>query len=269
MHSWTELTVAEQTLMRRALAEYSLAKTVQHYGLALRWGGAEEAVPRSYTEAEQRALVPHLAAAALGLAGRGLLTVHEGHSLWVRPVPVTGAELHAVLTDPANWLWTARPDRAFHLAAPPAVRERWADAAYPVADTSALPTWDELSVAQRRVLVCAAETDGMLTGPFGIWDDPPAGLDGAGRLAWADRQLAPLLPFVHEGWIEVHHRPDGATDAFTVIPPGSLRAALADPAVRYQGDEWGVGVGCVFTHAGLAVWDGGWSDEWSRRLHFD
>ncbi len=48
---------------------------------------------------------------------------------------------------------------------------------------------------------------------------------------------------------------------------GSLRSALADPTVRYEGDDWGVGVGCTFTCAGLAIWRGGWSCAWSSRLN--
>ncbi|MFC4610487.1 hypothetical protein ACFO9E_22190 [Streptomyces maoxianensis] len=271
MHSWDSLTIAEQALMRRAISGYSLAGMVQNYGVALRWADAEEAPPlRSYTEDEQRALIPHLAAAALDLAERGLLTVHEGEShRATSPVLVAGLELHEVLTDPTNWLWTTRPSRHFSLAAPQPVREYWFDGAHPTADTSALPTWDKLSVDQREVLVCAAEASGMLTGAFGIWEDPPADLDTTQRLAWVDRQLAPLLPFVHEGWIEVQHRADERSDAFTVIPLDGLRTALADPAIRHEGDEWGVGVGCIFTYAGLAVWRGGWSSEWGRRLNFD
>ena len=164
---------------------------------------------------------------------------------------------------------TARPCRRFSLAAPPPVREHWFDGAHPTADTSALPIWDELSVEEREVLVCAAEASGMLTGAFGIWEEPPDDLDSAERLAWVDRQLAPLLPFVRKGWIEVQHCPDESSDAFTVIPLHGLRTALTDAAIRYEGDEWGIGVGCIFTYAGLAVWRGGWSSEWERRLNFD
>ncbi|MFF7882163.1 hypothetical protein ACH40F_55655 [Streptomyces sp. NPDC020794] len=149
------------------------------------------------------------------------------------------------------------------------MREHWFDGAHPTADTSALPTWDELSVEEREVLVCAAEASGMLTGAFGIWEDPPDDLDSAERLAWVDRQLAPLLPFVRKGWIEVQHCPDERSDAFTVIPLDGLHTSLTDAAIRYEGDEWGIGVGCIFTYAGLAVWRGGWSSEWGRRLNFD
>lgn len=269
MHSWDSLTIAEQTLVRGALSGCSPAGMVQIYGVALRSAGAGEAPSlRGYTEDEQRALVPHLAAVALDLAGRGLLTCGEGDGYdSVGLVPVAGPELREVLTDPASWLWTGRPGRRFALAAPPRVHEQWSDLAHPVSDTRSLPVWDALSVDERDVLVCAAEASGYLTGPFGIWEDPPAELDAPGRLAWVDRQLGPLLPFVRDGLIEVRHFPDPGADTFTVIPLEGLRTALADPAVRYEGDEWGVGVGCVFTEAGLAVWRGGWGAEWGRRLH--
>ncbi|MFB7511111.1 hypothetical protein, partial [Streptomyces broussonetiae] len=118
-----------------------------------------------------------------------------------------------------------------------------------------------------QVLVCAAEASGMLTGPFGIWEDPPSDLSGTERLDWVDRQLAPLVPFVRAGWIEVQHHPDTDSDAFTVIPLGGLCSALADPIVRYEGDDWGVGIGCTFTYAGLAIWRSGWSRAWSSRLN--
>ena len=268
MHSWDSLTIAEQTLMRRAVSGYSLAGMVQNYGLALRWAGAEEAPPpRSYTEDEQRALVPRLAAVALDLAERGLLTVHEGGThRAAAPVLVTRAELRQVLNDPANWLHTRRKLR---LTAPRSVCELWFEGMHPTADASSLPTWDELSIEQREVLVCAREMSGMLTGAFGIWEDPPPGLDTDQRLAWVERQITPLVPFVRDGWIEVQHRPVEYGDAFTVIGLDDLRTALADPAIRYEGHDWGVGVGCIFTYTGLAVWRGAWSRTWAERLTLD
>ncbi|MFI1105843.1 hypothetical protein [Streptomyces melanogenes] len=78
-----------------------------------------------------------------------------------------------------------------------------------------------------------------------------------------------MIPFVREGWIEVQHHPDVHGDAFTVIPLDGLRSALADPAVRYEGDDWGIGVGCTFTYSGLAIWRGGWSRAWGSRLTLD
>jgi hypothetical protein len=269
MGSWDSLTIAEQTLMRRAVAQNPLAGTIQAIGTALRWAGAEDAPPpRSYSEAEQGELVPRLGAVLLGLTERGLVSVREveGCAPAASAPAVTGEQLRAVLADRVNWVWNPDSPCRFRLAAPDAVRERWGSDMYPTADVSGLPAWDELSTAQRDVLVCAAEASGMLTGPFGVWEDPPNDLSGAARLDWIDRQLAPLLPFVRAGWIEVQHHPEADSDAFTVIPLGSLRSALADPTVRYEGDEWGVGVGCTFTYAGLAIWRGGWSAAWSSRL---
>ncbi|TDU01821.1 hypothetical protein EDD99_0198 [Streptomyces sp. 846.5] len=43
MDSWDSLTIAEQTLMRRAVAGYPLGGMIQNYGLALRWAGAATA----------------------------------------------------------------------------------------------------------------------------------------------------------------------------------------------------------------------------------
>ncbi|MCT9092573.1 hypothetical protein N4G70_27420 [Streptomyces sp. ASQP_92] len=272
MRSWDALTIAEQTLLRRAMSQYSLAGSVQHYGMALRWADAEGApASRSYTEAEQLQLIPGLAAVAMDLAERGLITVQEVQGTF--PVSsdtvLTDTERQEVLAEAANWLSKPGSPRRFDLSCPEAVRELWLNDAYPSADTGGLPTWDELSIAQREVLVCAAEASGMLTGPFGIWEELPAGLGGAERLAWVDQQLAPLVPFVRERWIEVQHHPDTQGDAFTVIPLDRLRSALADPAVRYEGDDWGIGVGCTFTYSGLAVWRGGWSRAWGSRLTFD
>ncbi|MFI1105842.1 hypothetical protein [Streptomyces melanogenes] len=139
--------------------------------MALRWADAEGApASRSYTEAEQLQLVPWLAAVALDLAERGLITVQEAQDTF--PVSsgtiLTDTERQEVLVDPANWLWKPSSPRRFNLSSPEAVREQWLNDAYPTADTGGLPTWGELSVAQREVLVCAAEASGMLTGPFGI-----------------------------------------------------------------------------------------------------
>lgn len=274
MRSWDDLTTAEQTLMRRAISGYELAGTVQNYGASLRWSGAAH-VPllRSFTEDEQRALVPQLAEVALDLAAHGLLSIHEGHG----PSPtaadrlLTGPELREALAEPANWLWTSSPTRRFELTTAQSVREHWFADAHPTADTSALPTWAELTIAQREVLVCAAEASGMLTGAFGIWADPPAGLDTAERLAWIDRQLTPLIPFVRNGWIEVYHCPDPDSHVLAVIPLENLRTSMADPAIRHEGDtdDMFVGVSCSFTYTGLAVWRGGWSSAWATRLNFD
>ena len=270
MQPWDSLTVAEQTLMRRAVCAYRLAGIVQQYGVALRWAGAEDAPPpRSYTEDEQRQLVPYLADTAWKLADRELLTVRElrGAVPSATDRVVAGEELRDVLADAANWLWPPDPAREFGLAAPKRVREHWWQDVMAKADPGGLPGWDELSPAEQKILVCANENSGMLTGPFGIWDAPPPDLCAAARAEWVGRQMAPLLTFVRKGWIEVRHFPEASGEAMTVIPVEELSSALADPDVRRDdGEEYFVGVTCVFTYAGEAVWRGGWSDGWRRRL---
>ncbi|WP_051940025.1 hypothetical protein [Phaeacidiphilus oryzae] len=265
---WGALSIAEQTLLRRAFSEAPLVSSIQHYGIALRWERVEGApAARSLTEEEQVRLLPRMAEAALGLCEGGFLRVEApGGS------PVGTDALREVLADPVNWLWRPVPPPRYGLVAGQVARERWYEDALPIADTGGLPGWAELDVPQQEVLVCAAEASGMLTGPYGIWDELPQGLDDERRTSWVERQLAPLVPFVRAGLIEVQHYPDGASDEFSVIPLDDLHSALADPAVRYEGadagEDWGVGVGCVFTHAGLAVWRGGWGRDWSARLTF-
>jgi hypothetical protein len=68
--------------------------------------------------------------------------------------------------------------------------------------------------------------------------------------------------------IEVRHFPGGDSNAYSVITVEVLGQALADPANR-DGEAWGVGMGCVFTFRGLAIWRNAWSAAWSSRLHFD
>jgi hypothetical protein len=266
---WERLSVAEQTLLRRAVSEGRLAGTIQLYGMALRWAGVSGVPARSYTSQEQRRLVPHLADVALDLAGRGLLAVarctDDGR---VREPVTSGRPLQQILTDPANWIYNPSPAFSYQFTAPQSVRDHWFADAYPAADTAGLPAWEQLSVAEREVLVCAAETSGMLTGAYGIWPDPPADLTRADRHVWIEQQLTPLRPFVHAGWIEVRHYPTSGSDAYTVIPADTLSHALADPAIR-EGSDWGVGVGCVFTYHGLAIWRSQWSSAWNSRLTLD
>jgi hypothetical protein len=270
---WNALSPAEQTLMRCGLWQSRLAGTIQQYGIDLRWAGAKGAPPlRSYTRDEQRALVPQLAPVALALVERGLLTVRIRQGLGAAPTDpvVTGSQLRDVLTEPANWLWSPKVEATFDLHATESARESWHASALPAATGDGLPDWDELTREQQEVLVCASEASGMLTGPFGIWEDLPTELTGVAFSEWVDRQLAPLLPFVREGWIEVRHFAVESDDAFTVIPLDDLRTAFADRSLRYDdGDDWGVGLGCVFTYTGLAVWRSGGSAAWGSRLTFD
>jgi len=269
VQSWQCLTVAEQTLVRRALSGAWLAGTVQIYGMALRWAGVQNVPPRSYTDEEQRRLVPHLADVAVDLAARGLLAVARcADGGRVREPLALGGPLQQIVTDPANWIWNPSSASAYQLSAPQHVHEHWFADAYPTADTAGLPAWEQLSRAEREVLVCAGEASGMLTGAFGIWPDPPADLTPAERHVWIERQVTPLLPFVRAGWIEVRHYPTSGSDAYAVIPADALSQALADPALR-EGQDWGVGVGCVFTYHGLAIWRSEWSSAWNSRLTFD
>jgi hypothetical protein len=225
--------------------------------MALRWSGVPGVPSRSYTDDEQRRLVPTLAEVALDLAARDLLAVARCVDFGrVREPVAVGGALRGVLTDPVNWIWRPGTAASYQLNAPRHVHERWFADAYPTADRADLPAWEQLSRAEREVLVCAAEASGMLTGVFGIWPDPPAGLGLADRQAWVERQAAPLLSLVRADLIEVRHYPGG--DAYTVIPANMIGQALADPAIR-DGEDWGTGVGCVFTFDGLAIWRSGWS----------
>jgi len=276
MDSWNSHTPAEQALLRAAMNGNSLAGLIQQYGTLLRWAGSAEAPPgRSYTEAEQRAVQPGLAQALHALVERGLITVRRRAGAFPADSDpaVEGSALTELLADPATWLWKyviAAGAATFNLASGPGLPEQWWYDANPTADPATLPGWDGLDLEQQEVLVCAAEASGFLTGPFGIWGDLPDGLGDAERLAFADQQIAPLLPYVLAGWIEVIHSADPSSDAYTVIPADELRAALADPAIRYDGgSEWGVGLSCRFTYEGVAVWRAGWSEEWGRRLSFD
>ncbi|MER7770085.1 hypothetical protein [Kitasatospora sp. NPDC096140] len=272
MQPWNALSPAEQTLMRRGLWQSRLAGTVQQYGIDLRWAGAKDAPPlRSYSRDEQRALVPQLAPVVLDLVERGLLTVRIRQGMGAAPTDpvVTGSQLQHVLAEPANWLWSPKAAATFDLHATESAREWWHTSALPAATGDGLPGWDELTREQQKVLVCAAEFSGMLTGPFGIWEDLPTELTGTELSEWVDRQLAPLLPYVREGWIEVRHFPVESGEAFTVIPLDDLRTAFADRSLRHDDrDDW-VGLGCVFTYTGLAVWRSGASAAWGSRLTFD
>ena len=263
MTSWGSLTFAEQTLMRQAMKDCPLIAVVQIHGMELRWAGAADAPPmRSYTDTEQRDVIPLLAGAAVALVDRGMLLIKEGrNTLPSRSDVVTSSAAREALADLTNWIWDPKNAHRFALAIPEAFRERWQDEAWPKADATGFPTWSDLTVAERDIVICAFEVSGWLTGPFGNWPDPTADLDETESLAFIDAQLAPLIPFVRSGWMEVHHVPDADSFTFTVIPPEDLRAALADPAIRYQGDEWGIGVTCNFTYAGYALMCGG---AWSR-----
>jgi hypothetical protein len=267
--TWNTLSIAEQTLIRAAVSGARLAGTVQTYGAAMRWAGMPGVPPRSYTDDEQCRLVPQLADVAMTLATGGLLSiVRRRHLRGEGEVLLSGEPLRHVLAEPANWIWNPSSANDYTFRAAQQLRDRWSADVYPVVDTADFPAWEQLSREQREVLVCAAESSGMLTGAFGIWTDPPSELQGADRQAWIEEQLAPLLFFVRAGLIEVRHFPDDSSDAYSVVPVDALGQTLADPAVR-ESEDWGVGVGCVFTYDGLAVWRNAWSGGWNSRLRLD
>ena len=120
-------------------------------------------------------MVPQLATAALDLVRLGLLTVDAEHHGATHALQ--GQELYDALVEPASWRWKAGAGDKLRLAVPLSVRSRWFDAAYPVTDSSAFSRWDELSVDARQILVCAGEASGMLSGPFGILENLPPGLE--------------------------------------------------------------------------------------------
>ncbi|WP_145905092.1 hypothetical protein [Kitasatospora viridis] len=273
MQLWDTLSPAEQTLVRQALWRSGLAGTVEQYNTGLRWAGAPGAVQRSLGEAEQRVLVPELAAVLVDLAERGLVVVRmrTGMSAAATDPVLTEAELLEVLAEPANWFRRADAAMRFDLDATGIAREWWQDSAVPEEVPDGLPRWDGLTREQQEVLVCASEASGLLTGPFGVLADLPDGLTGAELTDWLDEQLAPLVEFVGRGWLEVRHFATSSGSAYTVVPQAQLRTAFADRELRHDdGDEWGVGFTCVFTYAGLGVWRGsGWGAAWGSTLRFD
>lgn len=257
--------------MRRAFARHLLAGAVQHYGMALRWEGAVGGPPlRSYTEAEERELIPYMARVAANIVEQGLVAIHERSSVSSEPGPaLTGAKLYSALAEPSTWLIRSNHQRILSLGATEIARRGLFAQANIAASLPGIPTWDELSVQQRKVLVCAAEASGMLTGPFGIWDDPPETLSNPDILVWVERQADPLIPFMRNGWVEVQHFAAVDDYSFRVIPPEGLYPALSDSSLRYSGDEFGVGFTCIFTDAGRAVWNSNWSHAWNAVLRFE
>ncbi|KOX05281.1 hypothetical protein [Streptomyces sp. NRRL B-3648] len=256
MSTWTSMAVAEQALLRRAMQRHQLAGMVQYYGAALRWAGDSEAPPpRSYTQGEARELVPRLAEAALGLVERGLLDVHQASGPWSAssdPV-LSGRELHGVLTDPDQWIPTTPSTDRIWLSVPEAVDARFRAEAFPAPQSGGFPPAGERTGIEEELLVCTYEVSGWLTGPYGVLRSPEAEWSLEERLAWVEPQVAPLVQWAGKGWIEVCYFPDPKKGC-TVIPAGELLATLADPAVWHEDDDWGAGVTCCFTDAGLGAW---------------
>ncbi|WP_030241950.1 hypothetical protein [Streptomyces sp. NRRL S-350] len=101
--------------------------------------------------------------------------------------------------------------------------------------------------------MCAREPSGWLTGPFGILDDLPPGLAGEELRAYVAADLAPLVRFVREGWIEVRHVAEPGAEA-TVVPLEGLRDAFGDRELRCDDQE----------DQGIGRWRGRWSGPQRR-----
>ena len=98
----------------------------------------------------------------------------------------------------------------------------------------------------------------MLTGPFGILNQPDPALTAARRLAAVDDLLEPLLPFVRDGLLEVQYRTDARSDAYRVIPLDELRSAFNGTEIWHDDadtDADGLeGAHAVLTFTGYATW---------------
>lgn len=250
------MAVAEQALLRRAMQKHRLAGMVQYYGAALRWAGDSGAPPlRSYTPVEARELVPRLAEAALGLVERGLLDVRRASVPWSAPSdPVLSrGELHGVLTDPDQWIPTGPSSDRIWLSVPEAVDARFRTDAFPAPQSGGFPPAEERTEVEEELLVCTSEVSGWLTGPYGVLRSPETEWSLEECLAWVEPQVAPLIQWVDKGWIEVCYFAD-PKKGYRVISARELLATLADPAVWHEDGDWGVGVTCYFTDAGLGAW---------------
>ncbi|MFI1073244.1 hypothetical protein [Streptomyces puniciscabiei] len=201
--------------------------------------------------------MPLLAGTVLDLAGRGLLDVRRADGPWPESTdPVlSGQELRRVLTDPEQWI-PARASAETRLAVGAAgLRARWQARAFPAPASGGFPHREEWTEVEETLLICTLEVSGWLTGPFGVLQSPEEDWSLDERLAWVEPQIAPLVRWVEQGWIEVYYFP-GREEGFTVVPAGELLTTLAGPAVWHEDDDWGAGVTCEFTDAGLGAWRG-------------
>ncbi|GLW56022.1 hypothetical protein [Kitasatospora phosalacinea] len=243
MEDWHDLTLTEQVLVRRAVAGHQLGNTPQHVNSVLRWTGSPD-VPahRGATVSEQLARVPELAAATLRLVGAGWLTVHRG---WYRSdgeQQVSGPELERALADPATWRYGGP---VLSVRATAEGNARWEAVAYPTGRRQQ-PQWAEFDEAEKAVRICATESGGWLTGPYGIFADLPTDLAGEELRAHVAAELAPLLRCVRAGSIEVHHFADPDSEHFAVVPPDELLDAFCDREVRCDDSaDRSVGFTCV------------------------
>ncbi|SEM31405.1 hypothetical protein [Streptacidiphilus jiangxiensis] len=252
MRDWDSLTLAEQTLLRGGARNALPAWSPEHYSTARRWAGCADAPLRSITVEEAERLAAELRPVALDLHDRGELFVAEatGKPPFHLHDRLPPADQRAFLADPDNWRLAPTQKRRTVLDVDPALSEHLTS----FVDRLPAEGHPTFGPAEERLLVCAFEYSGWLTGAYGIWPDPPQDLDAAARLAFVDDQLAPLLPLVRNGWIEVRHVTATDSTEYTVIPADRLREAAADPSIRYEGDAWGIGLTCCLTLAGVAAW---------------
>ncbi|MFJ5228986.1 hypothetical protein ACIQBJ_03705 [Kitasatospora sp. NPDC088391] len=246
---WDGLSLAEQVLVRRAVSGYRTAGVPQHLAAVLRWSGSPE-VPalRGVTAAEQARWVPELGAALLRLVGAGWLTVRRGGGGFPSEddPEVTGPELARLAADPATWLWSRASGSAAVLRATGAGRERWEARAYPPDGPPSFLELELVDEEEREIRVCALESSGWLTGPFGHYPDLPPELAGAELRAHVAAETAVLERFARAGLIEVQHFAVPDSDGFTVVPPDGLVEAFCDRALRCDDrEEWGVGFTCL------------------------
>ena len=89
----------------------------------------------------------------------------------------------------------------------------------------------------------------------GIWGQPDTALTAQQRLAEVDELLAPLIPLVRDGLIEVQYRADARTDAYTVVPLNELRPAFNGTEVwrDHEDAESFEGAHAVITFVGYAT----------------
>jgi hypothetical protein len=227
--------------------------------MALRWDGAKNApLDGGYILSDQRDLVPEFAAAAAGLVAGAILGLRCASGGPARDTDqvVTRADLECVLRAPATWIWDVREPGRYWLDASEPAHEQWYQPAFFSMARTDYPGWKELSEPEHAILVSAVEASGMLTGQFGIWSQPDPALTAVQRLAAIDGLLAPLLPCVRDGLLEVQYRADARGDAYRVVPLDELRPAFNGNEIwRDDADaDCFEGAHAVFTFAGYATW---------------
>lgn len=211
-----------------------------------------------YSRADLFELVPEFADAAAGLIAHGVLNVRCTSASYAQDTDqdVGSYDLDRVLQDPATWVGDVREPSRYWLDVSQPARERWHHPAYFAMARTDYPALRELSNPEREILLSAMEASGMLTGHLGIWSQPDPALTPSQRLAAIDALLAPLLPFVQDEQLEVQHRADARSGAYTVIPLDELRSAFNDTEIWHDHAEADLfeGAHAVFTFAGYATW---------------